>query len=143
MKKVSATTTKLVDLENRLKRALADYQNLEKRHSSQRLDLVKYANAALLDKLLPLLDDLERAQQHLNDSGLKLIIDRFHQTLSSQGVTPINSHNTPFNPETMDCLEVIPGVKDVVISTHTQGFFYHDKVLRPARVTVGSGEKTK
>ena len=131
----------LRDLENRFKRALADYQNLEKRHASQKGDLIKFANQGLLDKLLPLLDDLERAQAHLQDSGLELIIDQFRQLLISEGVTPIISDRQIFDPQTMDCAEVVPGPKNKVVTTLAKGYYYHDRVLRPARVEVGSGQK--
>jgi molecular chaperone GrpE len=144
-KKTSSKTIRLQnqiqDLENRFKRALADYQNLEKRHASQKDDLVKFANQGLLDKLLPLLDDLERAQAHLQDSGLELIIDQFHQLLISEGVTPIISDRQIFDPQTMDCAEVVPGPKNKVVTTLAKGYYYHDRVLRPARVEVGSGQK--
>ncbi len=144
-KKTSSKTihlqNQIQDLENRFKRALADYQNLEKRHASQKGDLIKFANQGLLDKLLPLLDDLERAQAHLHDSGLELIIDQFHQLLISEGVTPIISDRQIFDPQTMDCAEVVPGPKNKVVTTLAKGYYYHDRVLRPARVEVGSGQK--
>lgn len=144
-KKTSSKTIRLQnqiqDLENRFKRALADYQNLEKRHASQKDDLVKFANQGLLDKLLPLLDDLERAQAHLQDSGLELIIGQFRQLLISEGVTPIISDRQIFDPQTMDCAEVVPGPKNKVVTTLAKGYYYHDRVLRPARVEVGSGQK--
>ena len=144
-KKTSTQTTHLQsqiqDLENRFKRALADYQNLEKRHASQKKDLIKFANEGLLDKLLPLVDDLERAQAHLNDSGLDLIIGHFHQLLASEGVSPIVSDEQNFDPQIMDCAEVVPGPNNKVVTTLVKGYYYHDRVLRPARVEVGSGQK--
>ncbi|QHO63260.1 nucleotide exchange factor GrpE [Candidatus Chazhemtobacterium aquaticus] len=144
-KKTSSKTihlqNQIQDLENRFKRALADYQNLEKRHASQKGDLIKFANQGLLDKLLPLLDDLERAQAHLQDSGLELIIGQFRQLLISEGVTPIISDRQIFDPQTMDCAEVVPGPKNKVVTTLAKGYYYHDRVLRPARVEVGSGQK--
>lgn len=144
-KKTSTQTThlqnQLQDLENRFKRALADYQNLEKRHASQKNDLIKFANQGLLDKLLPLLDDLERAQAHLHDSGLNLIINQFHQLLISEGVSPIISDKQTFDPQIMDCAEVVPGPSNKVVTTLVKGYYYHDRVLRPARVEVGSGQK--
>lgn len=130
----------LQDLESRLLRALADYQNLEKRHATDRIHLVKYANQALLDKLLPLLDDLYRAQEHLNDAGLKIVIDQFEKILFTEGVTEIAALGAQFDPETMDCTQVVPGEKNHVISVVSRGFLYQDKVLRPARVEVGGGK---
>ncbi len=132
---------RLNNIENQFKRVVADYQNLEKRHEKQRLEYVKYANEVLLDKLLPIIDDLKRAQSHLKDSGLKLVLDNFLKTLSSEGVTPIDALSQPFNPDTMDCVQVVEGLKDQVTNVLTDGYLYHDKVLRPARVEVGGTER--
>lgn len=137
MKKNKDNELKITDLESRLLRALADYQNLEKRHALQRTETVKFANLTLLEKLLPLLDDLNRAQEHLKDAGLEIVINQFITILNSEAVTEINALGEPFDPESMDCTEVVKGKKDQVISVLTRGYRYGDKVLRPARVTVG------
>lgn len=120
-------------------RALADYQNLEKRGQNEKKDFVKYANESLIDKILGVTDDLERAQSHLKDQGLQMVVDQFLSILESEGVTTITTANKDFNPQLMDCVEVVDGPKDKVVDTLSKGYLYHDKVLRPARVIVGSG----
>lgn len=132
-------SAKITSLENDYKRALADYQNLQKRHDTDRLAFTKYASSDLLEKLLPTLDDLSRAQEHLNDPGLKIVIDQLDKTLTNEGLTKINTTDTLFDPLLMDCIEVVPGIKDQVVTTLSPGYLYHDRVLRPARVTVGDG----
>lgn len=127
------------ELNNQFKRALADYQNLEKRYHQDKQAVVKFANESLLDKLLPVIDDLNRAQTHLNDPGLKQIIAQLYRVLESEGVKPIDSTGHPFDPQTMDCTEVVSGPQDLVIDTSLPGYLFHDKVLRPAQVKVGSG----
>jgi molecular chaperone GrpE (heat shock protein) len=92
-----------------------------------------------LDKILPVLDDLERAQGHLNDAGLGHVIKQFHQVLSGEGLSLIESDGADFDPETMDCAEVVAGPKDKVVKTISKGYRYYDKVLRPAGVEVGNG----
>lgn len=129
----------ITDLDSKFKRALADYQNLEKRHSQDKQNLIRFANENLLHKLLSVLDDLERAQNHLNDSGLGLVISQFYRQLESEGVKAVDSTGKPFNPETMDCTDVVAGEKNQVVKTVIKGYLYHDKVLRPAKVEVGSG----
>ncbi len=133
------TKAKIKDLETRLMRALADYSNLEKRHQNQRQDTIKFANATLLEKLLPILDDLYRAQDHLQDSGLALTINHFNQFLVSEGVSEISALNQDFDPLTMDCVQVVKGQPNRVVTVLNRGYLYHDKVLRSARVEVGSG----
>lgn len=136
-------TTKLEqevkDLEEKFKRALADYQNQTKRHQTRQADIIKFANESLLDKLLPVLDSLELAQGHLKHKGLQLVLDQFIKVLKSEAVVPIKSDGQDFDPEIMDCSSVVSGKKDKVITTLSKGYLYNDRILRPARVEVGSG----
>lgn len=133
----------LADLEEKLKRTLADYQNQSRRYQSRQSEVVLFANQKLLDKFLSLLDSLELAQSHLKDKGLTLIINQFYQILTSEEVEPIQTDNQPFNPETMDCTAVVEGGKNIVITTVSPGYTHHDRVLRPAKVEVGSGKTVK
>jgi len=125
--------------ETNYKRVLADYQNQERRFKEAQGQFVKYANATLLEKILLNIDSLEMAQSHLNDAGLEIVIKQFHETLKNEGLQPIESYDKQFNPLTMDCVDVVPGKKDHVITTVTKGYLLFEKVLRPAKVKVGSG----
>jgi len=127
------------DLEGKFKRALADYQNQTKRHQTRQIEIIKFANESLLDKLLPVLDSLELAQNHLKDPGLKMVLDQFIKVLNLEGVEEIASTNQKFNPETMDCAGLVKGPKDIAITTLVKGYTYNNKVLRPAKVEVGTG----
>lgn len=127
------------DFENRLKRALADYANLEKRVEREKGAFIKLANAQLLDKLLPVWDDLELCEKHLKDKGVSLVCDRFQEVLEGEGVGEIKALGQKFNPETMDCVELIAGPKNEVIEVVLKGYWLNDKVLRPAKVKVGQG----
>ncbi len=128
------------DFENKWKRALADYRNLEKRVQENQIDFVKYANAKLIDKLLPILDDLERATAHIKEKGLKLILNQFRSVLSSEGVEEIKILGEEFNPVTMDCVEMTKGQKNQVVEVIQKGYTCQGKVLRPAKVKVGRGK---
>ena len=130
---------KLEDFENRLKRALADYANLEKRVAREKEDFVKLASAQLIDKLLPVLDDLELCEKHLKDKGVSLVCDRFKKVLASEGLEEIKASDEKFDPETMDCAELVAGPKNQVVEVVLKGYFLNGKVLRPAKVRVGQG----
>lgn len=137
---------RIKELEENWKRALADYQNLEKRVSEQQKTFIRLANASLIDKLLGVLDDLERASEHLNDHGLKLILNQFRSVLHSEGVKAIETDGKEFDPETMDCAEMVPGPENKVVKTLVKGYTLNDHVVRPAKVAVGKGtnqRKTK
>lgn len=129
------------DFENRLKRALADYANLEKRIVREKEAFVKFANARLLDKLFLVLDDLERCQKHLKNKGLSLANDQFKEVLASEGVKEMKVLGRKFDPETMDATEMTAGPKNKVVEVVLKGYYLNDKVLRPAKVKVGQGKK--
>jgi molecular chaperone GrpE len=132
--------SRVEELENQHKRALADYQNLERRHESRLSEIVKYANQDFLTQLLPVIDNIKLALKHLNDPGLEMVVKQLEEVLLNNGVLPIIAQDQPFDPNTMDCIEVVMGPKDQVVEVVVPGFLYHDKILRPAKVKVGSGE---
>ena len=66
-----------LELENQLRRALADYQNLEKRITEERSSWIRTANKSLILKLLPVLDNLLLAKKHISDEGLNLSVQKF------------------------------------------------------------------
>lgn len=140
-KQAKKTEKKLEDLENRLKRALADYANLEKRIAREKQEFVKFSNAQLLDKLLLVLDDLELCEAHLKDKGVTMVYQRFQEILESEGVEEIKALGKKFDPETMDAVEIIPGPKNKAMEIVLKGYFLNDKVLRPVKVKVGQGKK--
>ena len=140
-KKEKKDEKKFEDLENRLRRALADYANLEKRVGRDKETFVKLANAQLLDKLLSVLDDLELCEEHLKDKGVILVGNRFREVLESEGVEEIKALGQKFDPETMDAVEIFPGPKNKIVEIVLKGYLLNDKVLRPAKVKVGQGKK--
>src|SRR4030042_2350610 len=88
-KLIQELKSKVSELENSWKRALADYKNLEHRYQDQRADLIKFAALELIFKLLPVLDDLNLALQHNSDSGIKLIRDKLALIIKEQGLIEI------------------------------------------------------
>jgi len=131
------------DLEDKWKRALADYQNLEKRVSANQIDFIKFANSALLTKLLTILDSLDRANAHSQDQGITIIINQFKKLLESEGVKKIKTTNQTFDPLSMEAIEQVTGSKNKVIKTINSGYTLNNKILRPAQVAVGKGNSIK
>lgn len=128
---------KVQELENRLKRTLADYQNLEKRQAVERRDWIKNSNKNLLLRLLPALDTLNLAKQHVEDEGLKLSIQQFQDALKSEGIERIETEDRQFDPKTMEAVEVGQGEEGMVLSEIRAGYLLNGEVLRPAQVKVG------
>lgn len=124
-------------LENQLRRAVADYQNLEKRVEENKSEWILSSNRSLIMKLLPVVDDLFLAQKHIQDEGLNLSIQKFLDVLSSEGVQRIETENKEFDPNTMECVSVQEGEENKVLEEVRQGFIMNDRVLRPSQVIVG------
>jgi molecular chaperone GrpE len=109
-------SSRVAELEDRLKRSLADYANLEKRIESQRQFFVTLATTAMVTKMIEVLDDFNLTYQHLQDAGLKIAIDKFMSVLKTEGVEEIDALNRKFDPETMECIEAVCGQYNLVIS---------------------------
>ncbi len=123
-------------LENLWKRALADYQNLEKRTAEEKKDFVKFANSQLILKILPAIDSLEKAEKHLKDEGLSLALKQLKEGLIQEGLEKIQTQGKDFDPEEMECVEVCPGEEGKVLDEIRPGYKLGDRVLRVAQVRV-------
>ena len=130
-------------------RAQADFANYKRYAEQEKADTCKFANANLLCTILPVLDDFERAlgaippgeSENKWVEGMRLIDRKFRDILEKQGVSCIQSLGEEFNPHHMEALSSGKGKKDVVVLELEKGYKLHDKVIRPAKVIVGSGEE--
>lgn len=132
------TKEEVARLEDQLKRALADYRNLERRVEEERKLLGQLSSAILVEKFLPILDNLEIAQQHLNDQGLDLVVKQFKDVLNSEGVEEIQAEGAQFDPKLHEAVEVTDGQNDdTIVKVVRKGYKINSQVLRPAQVVVG------
>jgi len=134
-------TVRVKTLEEQLSRAVADYRNLESRIEKEASLFKTNLSASLIDKLLAVFEDLQRAQEHLKDKGLSITVRQFGDILQSEGVEEVKSDGQPFNPETMDCVSVEVGPRNVVVETMSRGYILNGSLVRPAKVKVGKGKK--
>lgn len=124
---------------SQLARALADYDNLRKRVEREREVLGKFASVGVITKLLPVLDNLENAESHLQDAGLAICIGEFKKVLNEEGLVEINPKvGDEFDENTMEAIEVVKGERDNIISELVlKGWkFEGDEVVRYAKVKV-------
>ena len=133
---IEALKGQLTTLDDKFKRALADYQNLERNVYQSRL----IEKTKIIAKFLPLLDGLELTHKHTKDPVTEMVVKEFKKVLNELGVSLIDSDKgTVFNSLMMDCVEVVDGEKDKVVKTIQPGYKLGEIVLRPASVEVGSG----
>lgn len=136
-KEVEELKQKVQELEEKYKRALADYQNLEKRVEKEKKEWIISANKDIILRLLPVLDTLMLASIHVQDEGLKLNIQQFLDVLKNEGVERVETRGENFNPETMECVETGEGEESKVLEEIRAGYLLHGRTLRVALVKVG------
>src|SRR3989344_5138643 len=135
--KIKELETQGKELEDQLKRVLADYQNLEKRTKEEKQELIKAANRGLILRLLPALDTLVIAQKHTNDQGLKLSLQELSDILEREGVKKIETVGKDFDPKYMEAVTTVEGQEGKVIEELKSGYMLNDIILRVAQVSVG------
>lgn len=140
-KKIEELREQCENFENKYKRALADYTNLQKRTEEEKKRFVKFANEVLMQKFLEVLDDLEESQKHIKDEGINKVIEKFKKTLTDQGVEEIEAKGQSFDPNLHEAIESVNGEDGKIIKVHRKGYMFHEKPLRPAIVAVGNGQK--
>lgn len=135
------------DLKNRYLRTLADFDNLRKRTEREKADFFRYATAAVLKDLLPILDNFDRALEHSDaddefHKGVELIYKQLYDVLYRNGLRPIDEVAVHFDP---NIHEAVVREEDQTVPSHTvtmilqKGYFLHDRLLRPAMVKVAVG----
>ena len=141
------------DLEKEKKEYLylmAEFDTFRRRTVKEKADLIKNGAESALRDLLPVVDDLERALDAINKGGdleslkegVDLIYNKFVKYLESQHVTAIDSTGKDFDTDIHDAVTTFPApdpsMKGKVIDTTIKGYMINDKVLRHAKVVVGS-----
>ena len=127
------------DWKSKYLRALADYQNLEKRTQAEKQEIRKYAAEVVLMRFIPALDTLTKVTEHVKDAGLELALKEIYAALFEMGVHKIDVVGKEFNPHEMECIEVVAGKDNIVAEELLPGYRLHDKIVRVAQVKVGKG----
>jgi molecular chaperone GrpE len=130
-------------------RAQADYANFKKRLEMDKSEAIKYANAGLILKILPVLDDFKRAVEHVPAAmaddpwvgGINGIARKLETALETAGVTPIKAQGECFDPSVHEAVGCMNGKDGMVIQELQKGYMLNDRIIRPARVMVGNGEE--
>ncbi len=146
--KIEELEVRISDLDNQLKRAVADYHNLEKRVVEGRSELTKWGTGELLVKILPTLDHLEQALNGADEQdkqsgwfrGVELAVKELNQVLQQEGLEQIMSEGL-FDPNLHEAVDTRVGEDNKIIEVVRRGFTLNGKILRPAQVVVGKEEK--
>ena len=130
-------------------RLMAEFDNYRKRTLKERMELTKNAGEQILEKILPVMDNFERALKSMETAedvpalreGVELIYANFRDFLSQQGVKEMECLHTDFDPELQEAVTKIPApaeeLKGKVVDCIQKGYTLHDKVIRFPKVVVG------
>ncbi|UUZ96163.1 nucleotide exchange factor GrpE [Paenibacillus sp. P25] len=130
-------------------RAQADFDNYRRRTMKEKEEFAKYASQKLIEQMLPVVDNFERALATSKDSkdydalakGIDMIFRQLDQVLAAEGLKPMESVGTPFNPEFHQAIMQVESEEHeegIVVEEVQKGYMLKDKVLRPAMVKVSS-----
>ncbi|MFA5273136.1 MAG: nucleotide exchange factor GrpE [Candidatus Peribacter sp.] len=128
-------------------RAQADLQNAKERLERERQDVGRFALAGALTKLLPTIDNFQRAFRHLPEelknnewvNGVAAIEQELVKQVTELGLQKINALGQPLDPTRHEVLQTGPGEQGKVLEIFEEGYEFNGRVLRPAKVRVGDG----
>jgi molecular chaperone GrpE len=143
--------TELSEAKDKYLRLYSEFENFRRRSAKERLELVSSANQDLVQDLLPVLDDFERAQESFSEKtdiaslkeGMDLIAHKFNKVLEQKGVKEMEGkEGIEFDPEVHEAITKIPAPKEElkgkVVDVIEKGYYLNDKVIRFAKVVIGS-----
>ncbi|WP_118194874.1 nucleotide exchange factor GrpE [Albibacterium indicum] len=140
----------LEEAKDKYVRLYAEFDNYKRRSSKERVEFLQTAGKDVINDLLPIIDDFDRAIKAAEGTenidsvkeGILLISQKLKKTLELKGLKPMESINQPFDADLHEAVTKIPApsddLKGKVIDEVEKGYFLNDKVLRYAKVVVGS-----
>ena len=139
---------------DRFLRQAAELDNFKKRTAREKDEAIRFASEALIRDILPIVDNLERAVAHAKGGGngkplvegVEMVLKGLFDVLSKHGVDPIVAIGQPFDPgkhEAMSQVESHKHEPNTIVEEHHKGYTFHDRLLRPALVTVSKAPETK
>lgn len=142
----SSLADKILEMNDKHLRLMADFENYKRKTIKERADLIKYGGEQVFINLLPIIDDFERAIQHLPEEdspikeGIVLIHNKFISFLNSNGVKEIETKDADFNTDFHEAISLFPApspeLKGKIIDCTQKGYTFHDKVIRYSKVVV-------
>lgn len=123
-------------------RLLAEFDNYKRRTAKERIELIQTAGKEVIQSLLEVVDDMDRAEKQAGQQiseGIQLVFHKLRTTLQSKGLKEMQSVGTEFNPDIHEAITEIPmpGMEGKVVDQVEKGYYLNDKIIRFAKVVVG------
>ena len=135
-------------LQEKYLRQVAEFDNFRKRTAREKVELMQTAGKDVILSLLPVIDDMDRAEKQMDTSqdadlkhGIHLIFQKFRNVLQAKGLKQMQVLGEDFNPDFHEAITEIPApspeLKGKVVDELEKGYYLNDKILRFAKVVVG------
>ncbi len=144
--RVESLQLELDEMKDKYLRLVAEFDNFKKRSMKERFELMKSASQEIMQALLPVLDDFDRAKKSADhgaevfSEGVQLVYQKLYQILEQKGLKSMDSQGTEFDPEWHEAITDIPAptedLKGKVLDTLEKGYILNDKIIRYAKVVV-------
>jgi molecular chaperone GrpE len=150
-KNLKEARAQINELEDRLLRLTADYENFRKRAQREKNEARQFANQHLLEKQLPILDNFEMALAAAENAdsaildGIQMIYDQFHEVLKDVGVEKVDAEGELFDPNLHEAIsqeETVDIEEGTVVEQLQSGYKLNDRLVRPARVVVAKAPES-
>lgn len=147
--KLAQAEAEIAELKDKILRQAADFANFRKHSMATHTELILNGGKKVLESLLPILDDMERAEANLAKSeevetlreGLSLIFQKLQRALEQQGLKKMETKEAQFDTDFHEAVALFPTEdeqqKNHIIDCVQTGYMLNDKVLRHAKVVVG------
>jgi len=135
------------NFEERMLRAAADLENFRKRSEREKDEIRKYGSKDLVEDLLETIDNLERALEHSGSGGeneniiegVEMVLRQIHNALGTHGIKAFEAEGKNFDPEYHEAIQQVETSEHesgTILEQHQKGYMIHDRLLRPAVVSV-------
>ena len=148
-KELDEANEKVALLEDKYLRQVAEFDNYRKRTIKEKAEIIKNGGERVMESILPVLDDFERAMTNMAKdenateilTGVELIYNKFTGILKQNGLQKIETEGADFNTDFHEAIALVPtpdeSLKGKVLDCVQAGYTLNDKVIRHAKVAVG------
>lgn len=141
--------TELAEMKDKHIRLVAEFDNFRRRNAKERIELIQTAGKDVIESLLVVMDDVNRAEKQISNTedvtlikeGISLIFSKLRKIMQQNGLKDMEATGQEFNPDLHEAITEIPAPNEAmigkIIDVVEQGYYLNDKLIRHAKVVVG------
>ena len=139
----------LAEMKDKHIRLVAEFDNFRRRNAKERIELIQTAGKDVIESLLVVMDDVNRAEKQISNTedvtlikeGISLIFSKLKKIMQQNGLKDMEATGQEFNPDLHEAITEIPAPNEAmigkIIDVVEQGYYLNDKLIRHAKVVVG------